>query len=63
MLSPDSIKAAREKVGESQETFGRRFGVDQSTIQRWETKGAPSRGTARMALERELALINIEAAE
>ena len=58
MLGPDSIKAAREKVGESQDTFGRRFGVDQSTIQRWETKGAPTRGSARMAIERVLVEIN-----
>jgi len=58
MLSPDSIKAAREKVGESQSAFGNRFGVDQSTIHRWETEGAPARGPARMAIERVLGEIN-----
>ena len=51
------IREAREKVGESQAAFGARFGVDQSTICRWETDGPPSRGPARKAIERELSLI------
>ncbi|WP_035679518.1 helix-turn-helix domain-containing protein [Bradyrhizobium liaoningense] len=51
------IREAREKVGESQAAFGQRFGVDQSTIHRWETDGPPSRGSARKAIERELSLI------
>jgi DNA-binding transcriptional regulator YiaG len=49
------IRTAREKVGESQAAFGDRFGVDQSTVHRWETAGPPARGPARKALERELA--------
>jgi DNA-binding transcriptional regulator YiaG len=55
------IRDAREKVGESQTAFGERFGVDQSTVARWETQGPPSRGPARKALERELS--EIEKAE
>jgi DNA-binding transcriptional regulator YiaG len=51
------IRRAREKVGESQAVFGRRLGVDQSTVHRWETKGPPSNGPARKALERELSAI------
>jgi DNA-binding transcriptional regulator YiaG len=51
------IREAREKVGESQAAFGARFGVDQSTIHRWETDGPPSRGPARKAIERELSMI------
>lgn len=51
------IRDAREKVGESQTIFGERFGVDQSTVARWETQGPPSRGPARKALERELSEI------
>lgn len=51
------IRQARERVGESQAAFGARFGVDQSTVHRWETNGPPSRGPARKALERELAEI------
>ncbi|WP_433996080.1 helix-turn-helix domain-containing protein [Bradyrhizobium liaoningense] len=48
------IREAREMVGESQAVFGERFGVDQSTIHRWEANGPPSRGPARRALEREI---------
>jgi DNA-binding transcriptional regulator YiaG len=51
------IREAREKVGESQASFGERFGVDQSTVHRWETQGPPRHGPARKALERELSLI------
>lgn len=49
------IRKAREQVGESQAAFGARFGVHQTTVDRWETSGPPSRGPARMALEREIA--------
>lgn len=48
------IRRARELTGESQATFGARFGVDQSTAHRWETEGPPSRGPGRMALQREV---------
>jgi DNA-binding transcriptional regulator YiaG len=63
MTDSDSIRAARGKVGESQTVFGQRFGVDQSTVARWETGGVPKRGPARKAIERELALINPASAE
>jgi DNA-binding transcriptional regulator YiaG len=46
------VRAAREQLGESQAAFGARFGVDQSTVHLWETRGIPGRGTARVALER-----------
>lgn len=55
MLDGQQIKEVRERVGESQETFGRRLGVDQSTVHRWETDGLPTRGPARVAVERVLA--------
>ncbi|HEX7881677.1 MAG TPA: helix-turn-helix transcriptional regulator [Afipia sp.] len=48
------IRKAREVAGESQAAFGARFGVDQSTIHRWETDGPPVRGPAKMALAREI---------
>ncbi len=51
------IRKARETVGESQATFGARFGVDQSTASRWETEGPPRSGAARVALQRELEAI------
>lgn len=46
------VKGLRLSLGESQAEFGGRFGVDQSTIHRWETRGVPRRGAARVAIER-----------
>ena len=51
------LKSLRERVGESQAEFGLRFGVDQSTIHRWETRGAPKRGPARIVIDRLIAEI------
>lgn len=53
-ITPSDIKSAREAVAESQAAFGARFGVDQSTVHRWETEGVPTRGAARVAIERVL---------
>lgn len=52
------IKQTREFLGESQAQFGARFGVDQSTVHRWEAAGAPRRGPARVAIERMLNEVN-----
>lgn len=57
------IKKAREAAGESQAAFGERFGVDQSTVHRWETAGPPTRGSARKMVERVLADIGAAASE
>lgn len=54
MLTASDIRQARGRLGESQTEFGTRFGVDQSTIHRWETDGLPDRGVTRMAVERML---------
>jgi transcriptional regulator with XRE-family HTH domain len=54
MVTAEQVKSARELLGESQEEFGRRFGVDQSTIARWENRGPPLRGPGPMAIERVL---------
>lgn len=51
MLERSDIKAIRIRLGESQTEFARRFGVNQSTVHKWETKGLPNRGTARVAVE------------
>lgn len=55
MFGPDDIRAAREKLGESQAEFAKRLGVNQSTVHHWEKKGLPDRGTARVAVESLLA--------
>ena len=52
MISADQIKQARKKLGESQAAFGGRFGVDQSTIHRWETDSPPQTGPAAKLLDR-----------
>lgn len=52
MITGPTILDLRKSLGESQTTFGRRFGVDQSTVAGWERKGAPRRGAARILIER-----------
>lgn len=42
MWTGNDIKTARKQLGESQAAFGQRFGVDQSTIHRWEQNGPPA---------------------
>ncbi len=49
-MTSEDIKAARLRLDESQAKFGKRLGVDQATIHRWETKGIPDRGAARHAV-------------
>ncbi len=51
MLTGEELKAVRERLGESQTVFAARLGVDQSVISRWEKRGVPKIGTARMAVE------------
>ena len=50
-MTGTEVKTARKKLGESQAIFGARFGVDQSTVHRWEKFGVPPIDTARMAIE------------
>ena len=47
-----NVKEARLLLGESQAAFGRRLGVDQATVHRWERYGIPEQGTAKVAIER-----------
>lgn len=54
MATSDDIKRVRERRKESQEAFAVHFGVDQTTIHRWETSGVPSRGPAGALIERVL---------
>jgi len=50
MFDAVQIKEMRARLGESQVVFGARFGVDQSTVHRWETETPPKRGPALLAL-------------
>lgn len=51
MITGEQIRAARDALGETQTVFAARFGVDQATVHRWETRGLPENGTARVAVE------------
>jgi len=62
MVSADEVRKARAALKESQAAFGARFGIDQSTVHRWETDAPPKRGPALMALESLLAEVG-QAAE
>lgn len=54
MITGEEVKAARKRLGENQAQFAARFGVDQSTLHRWENKGVPEHGAAKLAVERVL---------
>lgn len=60
-ITGEQVKAARDRIGESQTAFAQRFGVDQATVHRWETRGVP-RGTAQIAVQRVLQEIESAAA-
>lgn len=47
-ITASEIKSIRNRLEETQAVFGQRFGVDQSTIHRWETDGVPEGGTSQM---------------
>lgn len=52
MVTADEIRKVRQSREESQEVFGAHFGVDQSTIHRWETGGVPQRGATAVGIEK-----------
>ncbi|MDE2107218.1 MAG: helix-turn-helix domain-containing protein [Patescibacteria group bacterium] len=60
-LIADQLRAAREKVGESQAEFAERFGVDQSTVSRWESMGPPVHGPVRRMIEQIMSEIDADA--
>ena len=57
MVKSSQIKKARDRLGESQAQFAKRFGVNQSTIQRWEKGRAPESGMAAALIQRVLSEI------
>ena len=52
MAASDDMKRVRLDRKESQEAFAAHFGVDQSTIHRWETIGVPDRGAAAIGIRK-----------
>ena len=61
-ITAETIKTARLKLGETQAAFASRFGVNQSTVHHWETKGPPDEGTALVALQFVLSGLSIGSA-
>lgn len=55
MWTADDIREARDSTGESQAAFAKRFGIDQSTLHRWETNGPPERGAAGRLIDHVMA--------
>ncbi len=55
MTTGKIIRAERLALGESQIKFARRFGIDQTTLSKWETRGPPTRGPGLKLVERVLA--------
>ncbi len=58
MITAETIKAARLRLGETQTEFAERFGCNQATIHRWETNGPPANGMASVLLKRIIAELN-----
>ncbi len=53
-MDGQALRSARLRIGETQEQFCIRFGVDQTTLSKWETSGLPRTGPGRMLIERVL---------
>lgn len=45
------MKQLRERLGESQTEFAKRFGVSLKTVWRWENEETPLKKSVEMALE------------
>ena len=64
MITKEDILRIRIGLGEKQGPFGRRFGVTQTTISRWEKFGVPGDLLTQMAIAQVLGSLAIkEAAE
>ena len=63
MTTAADIRASRARLDETQAEFGKRFGVDRSTIAIWEKYGPPGSGTAAALIKRVLSEIVTELRE
>jgi transcriptional regulator with XRE-family HTH domain len=46
------IRAIRSALKETQTVFAARFGIDQTTLSRWETRGVPNDAITRFWVEK-----------
>lgn len=58
MVTARDIRRARKKLEESQAKFAKRFGVNQSTVDRWEEVGPPENGPAAILLSQFIRRVN-----
>lgn len=58
-----NIRQLREARNWTRQEMANYFGVNLTTILRWENNGIPSRGVARRAIERELANLSVSSPE
>jgi transcriptional regulator with XRE-family HTH domain len=52
MLLGETLRKARERIGESQAEFAKRFGVAQPVLSRWETGQARPAAAVRILIGR-----------
>lgn len=52
MMLNEALRKARERVGESQTEFAKRFGVAQPVLSRWETGQARPAAAVRILIKR-----------
>ena len=57
MIDASKIREIRAALGESQTAFAARFGLNQSTIDRWEDRGPPPDKLTQLAIEQILSEI------
>ena len=62
MISGKDIRKHRDRLGETQTQFARRFNVNQSTVARWESGDLDIAGIAEVAVEYVLAELSRQAA-
>ena len=58
MIKPSQIIKTRARLGESQTKFAKHFGVNQSTVHRWETGELPIEGIIAHGVEAVLARLS-----
>lgn len=54
VITSEAVKKARETLGETQEQFADRIGIDQGTVSRWEAGKLPRKGMTQAFLRRVL---------
>lgn len=59
-ITAELLRNTRNRLGETQAVFAKRFACDQATIHRWETDGPPQSGLSAKAIGMVMAEIEAE---